>query len=107
MAYLAGAALTKVFSTSSIRFPVLTDKVLMTTVLGTSFRRRMPGGNRRCGMQVHGAVRVSQRRTTKRPSQHRRDAAQPTGRVAARQQLRRELVAQPVQLAPQTFVTGP
>ncbi|GAB3868827.1 hypothetical protein GCM10028824_14750 [Hymenobacter segetis] len=105
-AYLAGAAFFDVFHDKNHPFSVFTDKVV-TTVLGTSFRVQAYAGPSDVQVQVRtGAVRVSQRRTL-------------AGAVAATvvvlpnqqavysaggQQLRRELVAQPALLAPQSFV---
>ncbi|MGY3089386.1 transmembrane sensor [Hymenobacter sp. UYAg731] len=105
-AYLTGAAFFDVFHDRHHPFSVFTDKVV-TTVLGTSFRVQAYGGPADVQVQVRtGAVRVSQRRA-------------PAGVAAATvvvlpnqqavysaggQQLRRELVAQPALLAPQSFV---
>ncbi|MDB5270011.1 MAG: hypothetical protein JWP58_3051 [Hymenobacter sp.] len=105
-AYLTGAAFFDVFHDKQHPFSVFTDKVV-TTVLGTSFRVQAYAGPADVQVQVRtGAVRVSQRRA-------------PAGTAAATvmvlpnqqavysaggQQLRRELVAQPALLAPQSFV---
>lgn len=105
-AYLTGAAFFDVFHDKQHPFSVFTDKVV-TTVLGTSFRVQAYGGPADVQVQVRtGAVRVSQRRA-------------PAGVAAATvvvlpnqqavysaggQQLRRELVAQPALLAPQSFI---
>ncbi|GAB3857589.1 hypothetical protein GCM10028822_31560 [Hymenobacter terrigena] len=105
-AYLTGAAFFDVFHDKQHPFSVFTDKVV-TTVLGTSFQVQAYAGPADVQVQVRtGAVRVSQRRA-------------PAGAAAASvvvlpnqqavyaaggQQLRRELVAQPALLAPQSFV---
>ncbi|WP_310395376.1 FecR domain-containing protein [Hymenobacter sp.] len=107
--YLTGAAFFDVSHDARHPFLVYTDQVV-TTVLGTSFRVRAFAGQPEVQVQVRtGRVRVSPR------------AAGPTGAVsslevlevrpnqqavysAARRQLRRELVAQPAQLAAQSFV---
>lgn len=104
-AYLTGAAFFDVFHDKHHPFSVFTDKVV-TTVLGTSFRVQAYAGPADVQVQVRtGAVRVSQRRA-------------PAGGAAATvvvlpnqqavysaggQGLRRELVAQPALLAPQSF----
>ncbi len=106
VAYLTGAAFFKVFHDEQHPFSVLTDKVV-TTVLGTSFRVEAYAGQAEVQVQVRtGAVRVSQRRTMRMASPASIDVLPNQQAVysAARQQLRRELVAQPVQLAPQAFV---
>ena len=104
--YLTGEAFFDVFHDATHPFSVYTEQVV-TTVLGTSFRVQAYAGQPEVQVQVRtGRVRVSPRATTT-------GAAVPSLVVlpnqqavysAGRQQLRRELVAQPVLLAPQPFV---
>ena len=105
-AYLTGAAFFDVFHDKEHPFSVFTDKVV-TTVLGTSFRVQAYAGPADVQVQVRtGAVRVSQRRALAGTA-----AAsvvvlpnQQAVYSAGGRQLRRELVAQPALLAPQSFV---
>lgn len=103
--YLSGGAFFRVFHDAAHPFSVYTDQVV-TTVLGTSFDVRAYAGQPEVQVQVRtGRVRV-------RP----RAAAGPATPAlvllpnqqavysAARRQLRRELVARPALLAPQSFV---
>lgn len=104
-AYLTGAAFFDVFHDKRYPFSVFTDKVV-TTVLGTSFRVQAYAGLADVQVQVRtGAVRVSQRRAPAGvavatvvvlPNQQ-------AVYSAGGQRLRRELVAQPTLLAPQSF----
>jgi transmembrane sensor len=106
VAYLRGQAFFDVFHDKKHPFLVFTDKVV-TAVLGTSFDVEAYANQPEVQVRVRtGAVRVSAREV-------------PKGTVAAsvvvlpnqqavysptRHQLRRDLVAQPALLAPQSFV---
>ncbi|MCI1189139.1 FecR domain-containing protein [Hymenobacter sp. DH14] len=107
IAYLKGEAFFDVFHDEQHPFSVLTDQVV-STVLGTSFRVRAVAGQPDVQVQVRtGAVRV-------RPRVALAGAAPAAGIVVrpnqqavyspTRRQLWRELVAEPVLLAPQSFV---
>ena len=106
--YLTGEAFFEVFHDARHPFSVYTEQVV-TTVLGTSFRVRAYAGQTEAQVQVRtGAVRVSPRRattlaSTSAPSLVVRPNQQAVYSVL-RRQLRRELVPQPVLLAPQAFV---
>ena len=106
VAYLTGAASFDVFHDKDHPFSVFTDNVV-TTVLGTSFRVRAYAGQPEVQVQVlTGAVRVSPRAPT-RGTEIASLVVLPNQQAVyspARRQLRRELVAQPAQLAPQSFV---
>ncbi|HEX8505576.1 MAG TPA: FecR domain-containing protein [Hymenobacter sp.] len=103
--YLTGAAFFDVFHDAKHPFLVYTDKVV-TKVLGTSFRVEAYAGQAEAQVQVKtGRVQVTPRG----------DAAGGSASVlvlpnqqavysATRQQLRREVVAQPALLKPQSFV---
>ncbi|WP_082684979.1 FecR family protein [Hymenobacter sedentarius] len=104
--YLTGAAFFDVFHDAGHPFSVYTDQVV-TTVLGTSFRVQAYPGQPEVQVQVRtGRVRVSPRATaTGAPAAS--VVVLPNQQAvysAVRQELRRELVAQPVLLAPQPFV---
>ncbi len=104
--YLTGAAFFDVFHDPNHPFLVYTDQVV-TTVLGTSFRVQAYAGQPEVQVQVmRGKVRVS-------PRTEGTAGAAPSLVVLpnqqavyspGRRQLRRELVAKPVLLAPQPFV---
>ena len=104
--YLTGEAFFEVFHDARHPFSVYTEQVV-TTVLGTTFRVRAYAGQAEAQVQVRtGAVRVRPRTAgaialtagvVVRPNQQ---AVYSVGRG----QLRRELVPQPVLLAPQAFV---
>ena len=108
--YLTGEAFFEVFHDARHPFSVYTEQVV-TTVLGTSFRVRAYAGQTEAQVQVRtGAVRVSPRRAAtpananaSAPSLVVRPNQQAVYSVL-RRQLRRELVPQPVLLAPQAFV---
>ena len=106
IAYLTGAALFDVFHDANHPFSVFTDQVV-TTVLGTSFRVRAYAGQPEVQVQVRtGAVRVSRRAGGAVLSTSSMVVLPNQQAVYSpvRQQLRRELVAQPALLAPQSFV---
>ena len=106
--YLTGEGFFEVFHDAHHPFSVYTEQVV-TTVLGTSFRVRAYAGQAEVQVQVRtGAVRVTSRRALPgaatsaaslvvRPNQQ-------AVYLAAAGQLRREVMARPVLLAPQTFV---
>ena len=109
MVYLLGEGFFKVSHDAARPFLVYTDHVV-TTVLGTSFSVRAYAGQRDVLVQVKtGKVRVTPRSPASAAA-----ANAPASMVllpnqqavysAGRQQLRRELVAQPALLAPQAFV---
>ena len=104
--YLTGEAFFNVFHDARHPFSVYTEQVV-TTVLGTSFRVRAYAGQAEAQVQVRtGAVQVSPRTnaaTTTVPSMIVRPNQQAVYSTV-RRQLRRELVPQPVLLAPQAFV---
>ena len=108
--YLTGEAFFEVFHDAHHPFSVYTEQVV-TTVLGTSFRVRAYAGQPEAQVQVRtGAVRVSPRMaatlastSASAPSLVVRPNQQAVYSVL-RRQLRRELVPQPVLLAPQAFV---
>ena len=106
VAYLAGAAFFDVFHDPQHPFSVLTDQVV-STVLGTSFRVAAYAGQPEVQVQVHtGAVRVSQR-TAPAGAATASVVVLPNQQAVyspLHQQLRRELVARPAQLVPQSFV---
>lgn len=103
--YLTGAAFFDVFHDAKHPFLVYTDKVV-TKVLGTSFRVEAYAGQAEAQVQVKtGRVQVTPRN----------EVASGTASLlvlpnqqavysASRQQLRREVVAQPALLKPQSFV---
>lgn len=107
LVYLTGEAFFDVFHDARHPFSVLTDQVV-STVLGTSFRVRAVLGQPDVQVEVRtGAVRVSSRTKPAgkaQPASVVVHANQQAVYSPARQQLWRELVAQPVQLAPQSFV---
>jgi ferric-dicitrate binding protein FerR (iron transport regulator) len=102
VAYLTGAGSFAIFHDAQHPFSVYTDQVV-STVLGTSFRVRAYAGQPEVQVQVlTGAVRVSPREPSAtgvvvRPNQQ-------AVYSPARRQLRRELVAKPALLVPQSFV---
>lgn len=104
--YLTGTAFFDVFHDASRPFSVYTDQVV-TTVLGTSFRVQANTGQPEVQVQVRtGRVQVSPRATgagAGAPSLVVLPNQQAVYSLV-RQQLRRELVAQPVLLVPQAFV---
>lgn len=104
--YLMGEAFFAVFHDERHPFSVYTEQVV-TTVLGTSFRVRAYAGQPEAQVQVRtGAVRVSPR-TTNTAANALSIVVRPNQQAVystVRRQLRRELVPQPVQLAPQAFV---
>lgn len=103
--YLSGAAFFRVFHDAGHPFSVYTDQVV-TTVLGTSFEVRAHAGQPEVQVQVHtGRVRV-QPRAAAGPEMPALVVLPNQQAVysAARGQLRRELVARPALLAPQSFV---
>ena len=105
--YLKGEAFFDVFHDEQHPFSVLTDQVV-STVLGTSFRVRAVAGQPDVQVQVRtGAVRVSPRATLAGAAPAASVVVRPNQQAvysAVRRQLWRELVANPVQLAPQSFV---
>ncbi|GAA4031340.1 hypothetical protein GCM10022409_14490 [Hymenobacter glaciei] len=107
IAYLKGEAFFDVFHDESHPFSVLTDQVV-STVLGTSFWVRAVAGQPDVQVQVRtGAVRVSRRTGPSTTESAASVVVRPNQQAVyspARQQLWRELVAEPVQLAPQSFV---
>lgn len=102
--YLTGAAFFTVFHDAAHPFSVYTDQVV-TTVLGTSFRVQAYAGQPEVHVQVRtGRVRVSPR--AEADNDARSLVVLPNQQAvysAPRGQLRRELVARPAQLAPQSF----
>ncbi len=106
IAYLTGAAAFDVFHDANHPFLVFTDKVV-TTVLGTSFLVKAYPGQPEVRVQVRtGAVRVSRRAAGAGLSAGSLVVLPNQQAVYSpvRQQLRRELVAQPALLTPQPFV---
>lgn len=107
IAYLTGEAFFDVFHDARHPFSVLTDQVV-STVLGTSFRVRAVAGQPDVQVQVRtGAVRVSPRTGPAGTVSPASVVVRPNQQAVyspMRRQLWRELVAQPVQLAPQSFV---
>ena len=107
IAYLRGEAFFDVFHDARHPFSVLTDQVV-STVLGTSFRVRAVAGQPDVQVQVRtGAVRVSPRLAPAGTVPLASVVVRPNQQAVyspLRRQLWRELVAQPVQLAPQSFV---
>ena len=107
IAYLKGEAFFDVFHDECHPFSVLTDQVV-STVLGTSFRVRAVAGQPDVQVQVRtGAVRVSSRTALAGTAPAAGIVVRPNQRAVyspTRQKLWRELVAEPVQLAPQSFV---
>ena len=107
VAYLRGEAFFDVFHDARHPFSVLTDQVV-STVLGTSFRVRAVPGQPDVQVQVRtGAVRVSPRLAPAGTGPPASVVVRPNQQAVyspVRRQLWRELVAQPVQLAPQSFV---
>lgn len=107
VAYLKGEALFDVFHDEQHPFSVLTDQVV-STVLGTSFRVRAVAGQPDVQVQVlTGAVRVSPRTQVAGAALVAGVVVRPNQQAVyspVRRQLWRELVAQPVQLAAQSFV---
>ena len=100
--YLTGEAFFDVFHDANHPFLVYTDQVV-TTVLGTRFRVRTVDGQAQVQVQS-GAVRVAPRNAQAgsldvvvRPNQQ-------AVYSATHRRFRRELVAQPALLAPQSFV---
>ena len=106
IAYLTGAASFDVFHDANHPFLVFTEKVV-TTVLGTSFRVQAYAGQSEVQVQVRtGAVRVS-RRAAGAVLSAGSMVVLPNQQAVyspAHPQLRRELVAQPALLTPQSFV---
>ena len=106
IAYLKGEAFFDVFHDEQHPFSVLTDQVV-STVLGTSFRVRAVAGQPNVQVQVRtGAVRVSPRTTLAGAAPVAGLVVRPNQQAVyspTRRQLWRELVAEPVQLAPQSF----
>ena len=107
IAYLTGEAFFDVYHDARHPFSVLTDQVV-STVLGTSFRVRAGVGQPDVLVQVRtGAVRVSPRTTPAGATPLASVVVRPNQQAVyspVRRQLWRELVAQPVQLAPQSFI---
>ncbi|MET4076234.1 FecR domain-containing protein [Hymenobacter sp. UYCo722] len=107
IAYLRGEAFFDVFHDAQHPFSVLTDQVV-STVLGTSFRVRAVAGQPDVQVQVRtGAVRVSPRAGAAGAGPVAAIIVRPNQQAVyspVRRQLWRELVAEPVQLAPQSFV---
>lgn len=107
IAYLKGEAFFDVFHDEKHPFSVLTDQV-ESTVLGTSFRVRAVAGQPNVQVQVRtGAVRVSPRAALPGAAPAAGIVVRPNQQAVyspARRQLWRELVAEPVQLARQSFV---
>jgi ferric-dicitrate binding protein FerR (iron transport regulator) len=108
--YLVGKAFFKVQRDTTRPFQVYTAQVL-TTVLGTSFSVQAYTGQKDAVVEVKtGRVRVSPRFLTQAPTSKALPAAivvlpnQQAVYTPERQQLARELVAQPVLLKPQSFV---
>ncbi|OGX87533.1 hypothetical protein BEN48_11105 [Hymenobacter glacialis] len=107
--YLTGEGFFDVFHDAAHPFLVYTDQVV-TTVLGTSFTVRAHAGQPSVVVRVNtGRVRVAPRsRAAGTPANAPASVVvvpnQQAVYSAARQQLRRELVAAPVLLAPQPFV---
>ncbi|MBF9237221.1 FecR domain-containing protein [Hymenobacter sp. BT683] len=104
--YLTGEAFFDVFHDAAHPFLVYTDQVV-TTVLGTSFRVQAFAGQSEAQVQVRtGRVRVSPRVAV--PGAAAASLVvlpnQQAVYSAGRQQLRREVMAQPALLAPQPFV---
>ena len=107
IAYLKGEAFFDVFHDAKHPFSVLTDQVV-STVLGTSFRVRAVAGQPDVQVQVRtGAVRVSPRTLATGAVSVAGIVVRPNQQAVyspTRRRLWRELVAEPVQLAPQSFV---
>ena len=107
IAYLRGEAFFDVFHDEQHPFSVLTDQVV-STVLGTSFRVRAVAGQPDVQVQVRtGAVRVRPRTALAGAAPAAGIVVRPNQQAVyspTRRQLWRELVAEPVQLAPQSFV---
>ena len=107
IAYLKGEAFFDVFHDEQHPFSVLTDQVV-STVLGTSFRVRAVAGQPNVQVQVRtGAVRVSPRMALPGAAPAASIVVRPNQQAVyspTRRQLWRELVAEPVQLAPQSFL---
>ncbi|GAC1368276.1 MAG: hypothetical protein NVS3B25_06980 [Hymenobacter sp.] len=102
--YLTGEAFFSVYHDAGHPFRVYTDQVV-TTVLGTSFRVRAYQGQGEVQVQVRtGKVRVSPRDSVAQTASVVVLPNQQAVFSAARRQLRREVMAQPVLLSPQTFV---
>ena len=107
LVYLRGEAFFDVFHDEQHPFSVLTDQVV-STGLGTSFRVRAVAGQPDVQVQVRtGAVRVSPRAARAGAAPVASLVVRPNQQAvysSARRQLWRELVAEPVLLAPQSFV---
>lgn len=107
IAYLKGEAFFDVFHDQQHPFSVLTDQVV-STVLGTSFRVRAVAGQPDVQVQVRtGAVRVSSRVALAGAAPAASLVVRPNQQAVyspTRRQLWRELVTEPVLLAPQSFV---
>ena len=105
--YLKGEAFFDVLHDEQHPFSVLTDQVV-STVLGTSFRVRAVAGQPDVQVQVRtGAVRVSPRTLAAGAAPAAGIVVRPNQQAVyspARRRLWRELVAEPVQLVPQSFV---
>ena len=105
--YLKGEAFFDVFHDEQHPFSVLTDQVV-STVLGTSFRVRAVAGQPDVQVQVRtGAVRVRSRVALAGAAPGAGLVVRPNQQAVyspTRRQLWRELVAEPVLLAPRSFV---
>ena len=106
--YLTGEGFFEVFHDARHPFSVYTEQVV-TTVLGTSFRVRAYAGQAEAQVQVRtGAVRVRPRQTSPGAATNETSlVVRPNQQAvysAVGGQLRREVMAQPVLLAPQAFV---